>query len=689
MSRFIDLEKTKLVEDTHPEDEALPTDRPVALYIRQSTKTQVKKNLASKLQQDKQAKSLLVAMGYTDSEESILEVATDQGISGQKLPSKRGGLQTIYQWIDNGVIGAIAAYDASRLWRDKRGENSRNFLSKCADKHIFLILRDRVYRPWIPDDYNRLRDLFDDAGAYIAVIEKATEAKKLALDSGSLYGGHCIPVGFTIVGETSSKRYIIYEPHAEVVRRLFKRFQQLNGNLAKLWHEVHRGDFVFPPFALEKPPHLALHYAEGVGYRILTRAGIASILTNPAYIGQYVFHGVQLSREAHPAIVDMDTWLYAYERLATKHLDGTPNENRPQVERHSYKNERTALLESLIWSDSLPVYPLASKGTYAAKNSKSNPTGGNTTELVVPIEKVDKAFAGAMRHLLLALEERKERRGLEDEVYAELLKKEEKKSALTEELATIQKGIRRYTRLLEIATEDESASGMREAMKHLDELEVQQAETTRLLALEEQDEEGLQEVVSLLDIAFGKWDSLSFDEQKRFVHLLVERVNIREATPHILRIDVYLRPPFNYSLNGFLFRSHGSRPAWTEEEKETIKQLYPRADRLDVLKALPRRNWESIVQQAVCPRLTWKNTSGIHESLSFSDQVLMVNLGMERGQESVDWNISFIDWRKNEDEEGVPIWMKFLSYSKLEKSSLSAISAYITHNESEAAQYYG
>ena len=242
-----------------------------------------------------------------------------------------------------------------------------------------------------------------------------------------------------------------------------------------------------------------------------------SILTNPVYVGMYLYKGVLLSREAHPAIVDMDTWLYAYDRLATKRLDGTPNENRPQAARRSYKNEHVALLKSLIWSDAYPVYPLVSKGTYVAKNNKSNPTGDHTTELVVPIEKVDRAFAGAMRHLLLALDERRERRGLEDEIYHELLRKEEKKSALTDELATIQKGIRKYTRLLDIATEDESAAGMREAMKHLDELEKQETETQRLLAREQVDEEGLQEAVSLLDIAFGKWDSLGFDKQQRFV----------------------------------------------------------------------------------------------------------------------------------------------------------------------------
>jgi hypothetical protein len=73
-----------------------------------------------------------------------------------------------------------------------------------------------------------------------------------------------------------------------------------------------------------------------------------------------------------------------------------------------------------------------------------------STELKQHIASADEAMAG----LLLR--------------YAELLKKEKKVSALAEELATIQKGIRRYTRFLEIATEDESASGMREAMKHTD-----------------------------------------------------------------------------------------------------------------------------------------------------------------------------------------------------------------------------
>lgn len=107
------------------------------------------------------------------------------------------------------------------------------------------------------------------------------------------------------------------------------------------------------------------------------------------------------------------------------------------------------------------------------------------------------------------------------------------------------------------------------------------------------------------------------------------------------------------SYNGFLIRRHGSRPAWTEEEIETLKQFYPRADRLDVLKALPRRNWEAIVQQAIilkCRRSSWKNTSGIPESLCNLDAVLMNQLGLMQGQEEVDWNVCLTDWRTEEEE---------------------------------------
>ncbi len=191
-------------------------------------------------------------------------------------------------------------------------------------------------------------------------------------------------------------------------------------------------------------------------------------------------------------------------------------------------------------------------------------------------------------------------------------------------------------------------------MKHLDELEKQQTETQSLLAREEVDEAELQECVDLVGIAFGKWDTLGFDKQKRFVKLMVERVNIKEATPHILRIDVFLKQPFHYSLYGFLFRKRGSKVAWTEDETEIVRRLYPHADRLEILKALPRRSWESIAQQALsirCLRLNWKNTSGIHESLCYADAVLMANLGMEYGQVEVDWNVSLIDWTREEDEE--------------------------------------
>ncbi len=84
------------------------------------------------------------------------------------------------------------------------------------------------------------------------------------------------------------KYYIVYEPHAKIIRWLFKRYRELNGNLGELGREIRARNLTFPPFAgLETIPHVALRWT-GNGYALRTRGGLISILTNPAYIGYYL-----------------------------------------------------------------------------------------------------------------------------------------------------------------------------------------------------------------------------------------------------------------------------------------------------------------------------------------------------------------------------------------------------------------
>jgi len=75
-----------------------------------------------------------------------------------------------------------------------------------------------------------------------------------------------------------------------------------------------------------------------------------------------------------------------------------------------------------------------------------------------------------------------------------------------------------------------------------------------------------------------------------------------------------------------IYRHYGSKPAWTPEETAILRELYPEADRLDILQALPKRSWRNINQNAALiglSRHTMKNSSGIHENLAWADVEIM------------------------------------------------------------------
>src|SRR5947209_9776237 len=93
----------------------LPIDRPVALYIRQSSEGQVKHNIQSLILQDEEMGMRLETVGFT----AIIKIDIDQGMSGQKRKDEREGLASVYRLAELGEIGAVAAYDASRWYRDQ------------------------------------------------------------------------------------------------------------------------------------------------------------------------------------------------------------------------------------------------------------------------------------------------------------------------------------------------------------------------------------------------------------------------------------------------------------------------------------------------------------------------------------------------------------------------------------------
>src|SRR5205807_7923018 len=420
-------------------------------------------------------------------------------------------------------------------------------------------------------------------------------ARLQSIELGQTYGGHPVPVGFFVSGFKGQKRYEIYEPHAAIIRWIFRRFRELCGNFPRLFREVL--SITFPPFEpwVDPIPFLALDKVEDdSGYRIKSRKGLLSILTNPSYIGWYVFskkekieeetgeidkYGepiVKIKRvvsrslqneEAHDPIIDRYDFLYAFNRLSNVTLDGERNEVKPEVNRR-YGVAVDALLEGILVSGKTPVYMMARDGGTYVVRSRSEIE--RERELSIPVKRLDHEFSIGIRILLAELEARHQQ-GLKDSLHQKLLDAQQAKAAqaydYNQQLNTINQGIQEWELLKRVAMAKQSEQDVAEAIVQLKQLRANKA----ALEVKEQqasvEQAALQRCMNLLDIALHGWDKLSFETKRQFVTLMVRRVNIEEVAPHIIRMDIGLKEPFACSLELHLFRHRGrGGVTWTEEE---------------------------------------------------------------------------------------------------------------------------
>ncbi len=626
----------KLVEQEEAHSQQYRLDLPVYAYIRFSTMTQVKNSLQSKKMQDQRMNEKLVRIGFQD----IRIKDKDEGISGQKGLEKRADLADIYRAMRAGECGAIAAHDASRLWRDRDRYHFNTFISEIKQYNVPVILSNKTYWPKIKEDMEALNVEFEYSQKYLEQFyNKVNPARQEAVLSGS-FAGHCLPMGYVIVGEKGEKHYAVYEPHAKLVRWLYTRYQELDGNVGRLGRELVAKDFHFPDFDKDvlrqigaSVPHVGLLH-DSKGYKLQSRGSIISTLTNRAYLGWYVynaqsdeskvFQGEYVNKESHTAIVDYADFLYAYNRLSNVTLDGETNEQKPKVNR--LYGDCQALLENILENNGAKFYAMARGQVYAARTFASD---FKSNEIQVPILDLDRAVEDALKVLLIALEQRR-KEGLQDSLHEQLTalqqKKQEETTTLDTDLVNVNAAIAGWELDKVSSREQGNKQGLDEANRRLKGL---YTERDRLQSKGKKVESERQEIVktrSLLRQAEANWNAMEFENKQRFVKLLVETINIQDVTPHILKIDILLKAPFSATMTGHMYRYHPGKPAWTDEEIDALKVLYPCADRAVILEALPVRSWLSIVSQANVlgvSRATRLNTSALENGMTIADKRYM------------------------------------------------------------------
>jgi DNA invertase Pin-like site-specific DNA recombinase len=641
----------KLVQDYVYVQEKLPIDRPVVQYIRQSTDGQVKKNKQSAALQDEQMYRRLVAMGFTD----IRKIVKDQGKSGQVMKRTidddgqvvhkfftREGLDELKKLVKTGEVGAIAAFSPSRLYRDLTRKFYTDFVDMLVEYNVPLITYQYIYWPTRRQDMDLLIDKFAEAARFLEeeLDGKLLPAKMVAIEEKHSYGGHSLPMGYILEEAEDRKYYVIYEPHAKLIRWLFKRYRELCGNMGKLGRELNAMKFAFPPFeGVDKVPHVGLRRNQQGCYPIVSRAGLVSILTNPAYIGWYVFNEVIISKEAHKAIVDLDDFMYAYERLSSVTLDGQPNENKPKVERRTAS--KVALLDGLLVSkvgeNILPVYVI--DNTYMSR--QYGETDWETSDFVLSVKRVDRAVTGAILTLIVSLEQR-HKEGLQDDLNQIITTLQEEKAAegidLQKTLANIRKGIQEAELEKKVALEELYEPGVRAATKQLKLLHAAEEAIELKIAHADKEQAELAKTKDLLQEAVELWEKWDFETRQRFIRLVVEGATMTEVTTHIIRFDIDLREPLGCTLVGYIYKHRGGKETWTDEESATIIQMYPQADRIDILKALPRRTWDCCARQAQLlgvKREKRVNTALCPYDLTYADITLMQEVGL--GKDETIW----------------------------------------------------
>ncbi len=359
--------KPRQVIPTEAQESKL-SDRPLALYVRQSKTKQVEENTESlELQLDVQR---FLNQGWN---EDIITVRHEgggkKGVSGTLRIDQRAELQETMIEAKAGIIKAIGAYSVSRLFRDKYGVQSGTFMEICAKHDVLLITHDKTY------NFNDSTDRFIfKIQAEMAAKENEDRSKLMnaARHRKSLRGqfdGRPLVVGYIVdrvklladgKPNPTYGKFIEYAPHAKVVRRLYARFRELGGQFNLLAAEVARMDIVFPDFEdwvseldvskfqLKKVPG---------GYHI-SRVGLFHLMTAVEYIGYWKVDGSLLIDgngepvANHDAIVPFIDWEYAFTHLSFTTLDGLPNPDRTHGSTWTpaNKQEKKGALHGLLTS---------------------------------------------------------------------------------------------------------------------------------------------------------------------------------------------------------------------------------------------------------------------------------------------------------------------------------------------------
>jgi hypothetical protein len=633
----------------------LPTDYILVIYARQSQKDAPFKHKESYEQQTVRLIEYAKRLGWSEDRIIVLiENKRKDGrwrkASGTLRIDQREGLQTTVGLIETNECKAVMCIAIDRLFRHEDMIEPAIFVKICKDHDVIILTPDDFFDFNNPkrDDRRRFLELAQQAADYINNhIKKRMIPAMYQVARRGEYDGRCLPTGFYILEDEKKPR--AFDGQIEVIVRLFKRYKNLDGRFNLLWREVAPIRDLFPPYPKE---------ARGVkpytkeGPFGITRDGLINILTNIAYIGEWYFKekGKTAIRipGIYPAVIDEDTFWFAFNNLSKTKITGEPNELRSIRPPARFDKVGTipaqALLEGIVTCvvPGYHVYVLQNaddpgKAMYSIEG-RGYETGNGSVNGYILVRELDPIFEDTLKYRLRIFQAVDELIGVtgspkpsEKSIY-EYLKAvqamtNESLAGVSTQLAEYRQEISNIERVLKLNAHletDESIIKMGERLSNLN-ITVKELEKKDEKRMEDED---LKEAANLILEASTSYEGMKFDKKQKLLRLVTTKLELQILAPRWLTLSVAWSPFLGTSLmdRAYIWHPYGAGGKWSDEEIEILKRVYGSQEKDRVLEELYNRSWAGIRHMASekgIKRQRWLKDSTLPDILSKQDYDIM------------------------------------------------------------------
>jgi hypothetical protein len=597
----------------------LPVDRPAAVYYRQSSEHQIG-NISTTLQTVDMIERVL-KQGWV--RENVYMIDMDAGVSGSKKIRERKGMSMLFDMIESGQIGMVAAQDVDRFFRDITMIETNMFIDACKRNNVQVMTPNTVYdfaHPIMGQPHIKMfREEAQRAADYIEyqIRGRLVKARNRHNERGMWAGRKILP-GFMMDnrpqlsnGATNPdyRKYKRFEPYADVVKRYFEIFRELSGNFSATWLKIDKEGPYFPDLsegALEPGFQVTDHLDRRsifTGGLTPSQDGLRNMLVNVAYIGHWIHKGAITQFNNHEAIIDLDLFMYAFNKISPVDFYGDPNPDyipyRPWI-RHN-KDEREEAPPTyayLAYSDDLPERPhqrLSTSWGTEVKHYKYQlsdyPYRTNVWNIKASI--VD----GLVDEMLL---ERLQATTIDEALWQAALAGLE--TVDQADVRRVQTAIRQAEATkdniiasLGLLTNPEMvkrAQARYEATEH--EIDVLQADLRRIQS-NDRKSRSLVDARPVLQAITARWSEVPGDEKRHLFEQFAQYINITKITRHTKRITVHWRDG-STSERSTTHKSMGY--FWDEAELNTLRTMIETSvDQWEILRAFPNYTWRALQER--------------------------------------------------------------------------------------------